>query len=295
MKIARTLISILILLFLGSSILVAAENPRITVLSYNIHHGEGIDGKLDLERIAGVIKSVTPDLVGLQEVDVKTERAGGVDQAQALGDLTGLSPFFAAAIPYQGGEYGIAVLINPSRFEEEGAFMKKLPLMEEREQRVIIERIVKFKDSAQRIRFYDTHLDHLGDELNRLPSAIVINQWCMQDNTRWKGSEKIEVDTRLPSILLGDMNATPESKTILELEKIWIRAGADRAMPSWPSENPRIHIDHIFFRPADRWKVIEIEVMDEEIASDHRPVMAVLELLPENPRARGFTGFPECY
>ncbi len=282
MKIVRTLIGILALLFLGASVLVAAENPRITVLSYNIHHGEGIDGKLDLERIAGVIQSVTPDLVGLQEVDVKTERAGGVDQAQVLGNLTGLTPFFAVAIPYQGGEYGIAVLINPSRFEEEGAYVKKLPLMEGREQRVVIERIVKFKDSEQRIRFYDTHLDHLGDELNRLPSAIAINQWSVQDNARWKGSEKIEIDTHLPSILLGDMNATPDSKTILELEKIWTRAGAGRAMPSWPSENPRIHIDHIFYRPADRWKMIEIEVMEEEIASDHRPVMAVLELLPAN-------------
>ena len=28
----------------------------ITVISYNIHHGEGTDGKLDLQRIADVVK-----------------------------------------------------------------------------------------------------------------------------------------------------------------------------------------------------------------------------------------------
>ena len=29
-------------------------------------------------------------------------------------------------------------------------------------------------------------------------------------------------------------------------------------------------------RPADRWKVVEVRVLDEAVASDHRPVLAVL-------------------
>ena len=40
----------------------------LRILSYNIHHGEGMDGKLDLPRIASVITSVQPDIVALQEV-----------------------------------------------------------------------------------------------------------------------------------------------------------------------------------------------------------------------------------
>ena len=54
---------------------IAAEPLQIRVLSYNIHHGAGVDGKLDLPRIAGVITAVKPDLVALQEVDRNTERA----------------------------------------------------------------------------------------------------------------------------------------------------------------------------------------------------------------------------
>jgi endonuclease/exonuclease/phosphatase family metal-dependent hydrolase len=62
---------LLLTLALGA-LAAAADGRRITVLSYNIHHGEGMDGKIDLERIAKVITSVSPDFVALQEVDRRT-------------------------------------------------------------------------------------------------------------------------------------------------------------------------------------------------------------------------------
>jgi endonuclease/exonuclease/phosphatase family metal-dependent hydrolase len=61
----------------------SAEPVRLRVLSYNIHHAEGVDRKLDVERIAAVIQSVKPDLVALQEVDRNVKRTGGVDQPSA--------------------------------------------------------------------------------------------------------------------------------------------------------------------------------------------------------------------
>ena len=64
---------------------------ELRVLSYNIHHGRGTDGAIDLPRIARVIAATRPDLVALQEVDRGTGRANGVDQADALGELTGLA------------------------------------------------------------------------------------------------------------------------------------------------------------------------------------------------------------
>jgi endonuclease/exonuclease/phosphatase family metal-dependent hydrolase len=54
----------------------AAEPLRLRVMSYNIHHGEGVDGKVDLPRLAGVIRAEAPDIVALQEVDQKTDRTG---------------------------------------------------------------------------------------------------------------------------------------------------------------------------------------------------------------------------
>ena len=41
---------------------------HLTVVSYNIHRGVGLDRRRDLDRIADVIGEVDPDVVGLQEV-----------------------------------------------------------------------------------------------------------------------------------------------------------------------------------------------------------------------------------
>ena len=82
----------------------------LRILTYNIHHGEGTDGLLDLERLAGVIGEARPDGVALQEVDAGTERAGGIDQAAAIAGHLGWEHAFAEAMPYQGGSYGEALL-----------------------------------------------------------------------------------------------------------------------------------------------------------------------------------------
>src|SRR3990172_3828554 len=86
----------------------AAEPLRVRVLTYNIHHGEGTDGRIDLARIAAVIQRLAPDVVALQEVDKLTSRSEGVDQAAELGRLTKLHAAFGKAMDYAGGEYGQA-------------------------------------------------------------------------------------------------------------------------------------------------------------------------------------------
>lgn len=50
-------------------------------MTYNIHHGEGLDGKVDLLRIAEVIKRERADVVGLQEVDKGVERTARRDRS----------------------------------------------------------------------------------------------------------------------------------------------------------------------------------------------------------------------
>lgn len=81
----------------------------ITLVSLNIKHGaEG------LETIAAAIRELSPDIVGLQEVDVFCERSGYADEVTELAKLAGYSYHaFARAIPLGSGEYGTALL---SRF-----------------------------------------------------------------------------------------------------------------------------------------------------------------------------------
>ncbi|HEY3237285.1 MAG TPA: endonuclease/exonuclease/phosphatase family protein, partial [Polyangiaceae bacterium] len=82
----------------------------LRLVTYNTHHGECVDGRFELERLAAIIRSLDPDLVGLQEVDNLTVRSGNVDQARVLGELTGMRHAFGRAMDFDGGEYGEAVL-----------------------------------------------------------------------------------------------------------------------------------------------------------------------------------------
>ena len=65
--------------------------PQLTVATYNIAHAAGIDGRLDLERIAAEIERGGAEIVALQEVDRHwSERSQFVDQAQWLADRLGM-------------------------------------------------------------------------------------------------------------------------------------------------------------------------------------------------------------
>lgn len=223
---------------------------QVTVLSYNIHHGEGVDGKIDLERIAAVIRSAKPDVVALQEVDRKTGRSGGVDQAEELARLTGLKMIFGRTIDHDAGLYGNAVLTRLAVRRSEN---HPLPGSEPR---ALIE-----ADLGE-FTFFATHLDAARDEARRVEGAARIN-------TRVTGNKS-------PALLAGDLNAVPGSAPMKTLAALWSIAGGES--PTIPSREPVRQLDYILFRPADRWKVIQVRVLDEPVASDHRPILAVLEL-----------------
>ncbi len=255
------LIFVAFLLFLGAT----AEATELRILTYNIHHGEGMDRRIDLERIAGIITSVRPDLVALQEVDVKTERSGGVDQASVLGRLTGMREVFGRAIDFAGGEYGNAILsVLPIAATE----IHPLSFSPGHERRIILEiQVFVEADTGERmpIRFLATHLDHTSDPTDRLAAVPIINRFA-------------EEQPDMPTVLAGDLNAEPESDVLRRLFNLWndsIGAG-DRF--TWPAEEPDRRIDYILYQPESRWAVRKFRVLDETVASDHRPVFAVLEL-----------------
>ena len=82
------------------------QNPaacEMRLMSYNIRHCAGADKRVDVPRIAEVIKREKPDFVGLNEVDRCVTRSHGIDIPKELGALTGLHATFAQAIPLQGG------------------------------------------------------------------------------------------------------------------------------------------------------------------------------------------------
>jgi endonuclease/exonuclease/phosphatase family metal-dependent hydrolase len=240
-----------------------AEPPAtraLRVLTYNVHHAEGTDGKLDLDRIAKLIRDAEPDLVALQEIDRNTRRTRGVDQAAELGKRTGLHVEFGKAIDFQGGEYGLATL---SRFPLKGARVHPLPGKKGQESRIVLEVRVEPGAGRPAVTFLNTHFQH-DDAATRAEQAARVNELFGKSDG--------------PLLLAGDLNATPDSEPMRTLGQSWTLAtpAADR-LRTIPAGAPRQQIDYVLFRPAGRFRATEARVIEEKVASDHRPVLAVLE------------------
>jgi len=240
------------------------QQLRLHVLSYNIHHGEGTDGAFDYQRLADIIKRAEPDLVALQEVDAKTGRSKGVDQAARLGELTGMHHSFAEAMAFDGGGYGEAVLskrpLRPTTTET--IALTAAPGQEPRS--VAVAEWAPADGPA--IVFGGTHLCHQSAE-TRLSQVHQIN-------------EAIVTHPDKPTILAGDFNFTPDTAPYQAmLDAGWVDAAAAYGdpQPTIPSHDPKRRIDYVFVRPANAWRVIDVQVLDEPIASDHAPLLVELE------------------
>jgi endonuclease/exonuclease/phosphatase family metal-dependent hydrolase len=238
---------------------------RMRVMSYNIHHGQGTDGKIDLERIARTIRSIEPDLVALQEVDDDVPRSNRISQIDELRNHTDMSGTFIGCISLNGGDYGNAMLGR--WLGENVGHSEDLPNLDKGEKRCLNNKEVQPTKKHQPFYFLYTHFDHRPKEDSRLASAKFINKWVKEHG-----------DT--PMILAGDFNSVPDSETQKELLKTWTRTNKE-PLPTVPVEKPSHQIDYIFVKPANRFRIIKTEVLPEAVASDHRAIWAEVELLPE--------------
>ncbi len=235
------------------------EAIRLSVLAYNIRHGAGNDEIVDLTRAARVILSLDPDIIALQEVDSAVTRTNRVDQATMLGKLTGMRSVFGAFFDYQGGRYGMAVLSDLPIVDYEN---HRLP--DGLEPRTALATTIRPAGSSEEIIVVSIHLYATADE--RLAQARRLID-ILRDETR-------------PVILAGDFNSTPDSEVIDLLKRAGWHVpdkGADRL--TFRSDGPTQEIDYIMVRPKERFEIERLDVIDEPLASDHRPVLLQVRLL----------------
>jgi endonuclease/exonuclease/phosphatase family metal-dependent hydrolase len=222
----------------------AVKSDTLRVMAYNIRVGKGMDLVNDLERTAGVIGEQRPDVVMLQEVDSVTSRTGRVDQAQELGRLTGMHAVFASAISHAGGKYGVALLSR-----EPPLSVKRVPLPGREEARALL--FVEFEEFVAS----STHFS-LTEE-DRVESArIIILEAALCGK---------------PLLVGGDFNAHPGTEP-LEVLLREFEILSDGVSPTFPADNPDRCIDYIF-GSAGVFRVVHSEVVEEPVASDHRPVV----------------------
>lgn len=227
----------------------------LRILSYNIKHGYGMDGKVDLSRSARLIKKLNPDLVALQEIDKLTERTRKVDQTAELGRMTEMHAEFGPFFDFQGGEYGMAILSKnkPSRVQNH-----RLPDGQEPRTALAIT-IAPIKGGPEivfaGIHFYATQEERLAQAKHLL--------------------EILKTETR-PVIFAGDYNSRPDSDVMKLFADEWTIPDKGKDNLTIPSDKPRSEIDFIMFRNFDGWKVDKIDVLEEPLVSDHRPVLLEL-------------------
>src|SRR5438477_2916648 len=166
-----------------------ASTHTIRVMTYNIHVGVGMDKKLDLARIAGVINAQHPDLVGLQEVDRGVERTQRIDEIAEIARMTKMDYAFAFNLRYQGGQYGVAILSQLPIMATDHRLYKNT---REAERRGFIRAEVLVHDRP--LNFVTTHLDYQYEdgrvfETEQLLAALR--------------------DVKGPLILVGDFNDVP--------------------------------------------------------------------------------------
>lgn len=226
----------------------------LRVAAYNIKHGEGMDGEVELSRAAEVLRALDADVITLQEMDRGVARTDGVDQAAVLGEMLGMEAFFGDFMPYQGGHYGMAVL---SRLPVLEWMNHRLP--DGDEPRTALEVVVDVPGvgpvSVVGIHFYRTEAERLA-QAQALDTALA------------------EVDH--PALLVGDFNSQRGDGVMDYLGTGWRVLAKDGQAFTFPSDTPEREIDFVLMRPADAFDVVEHRVVDERVASDHRPLLVVL-------------------
>jgi endonuclease/exonuclease/phosphatase family metal-dependent hydrolase len=240
-----------------------ASQRTIKIMTYNIHHANppSKPDLIDVDAIANVIKKENPDLVALQEVDVFTSRSGkNLHQAKAIADKLGMFYFFTKALDYQGGFYGNAVL---SKYPILDSLLIDLPALSERDAEDRVWAGVRVQIEGNDLWFGSTHLDYKTQENNLHQSTILLN------NLK---------NIPIPVIIGGDFNVTNSSQAIALFDEQFRRTCTEDCPPTIPQINPTKEIDFIMYRPKNSFSTESHQVIDEQYASDHLPVVAELSI-----------------
>ena len=236
----------LFILSLFISIPSFAQNESIRMMTYNIRNGRGVDEVTDFKRTASVINKINPDIIAIQEVDSVTGRSKGKYTLGEIAKYASMKPFFAPAISFDGGKYGIGILAKEMPLSYHYI---ALPGREERRAFLVVE----MKDYV----FCCVHL--LLTPKDQLLSLPIIRGELAKYSK--------------PVFFAGDLNASPKEKTIKDIEKDFTILN-DKTMPTWPSDKPVKCLDYIITTKSNAAKlqVTHCEVINDGVTSDHRGV-----------------------
>ncbi len=235
----------------------ADEAGPLRVATYNIHHAEGSDGRLDIDRIAGILRELDADVVCLQEVDRNQPRTEKLDMPALLTEKLGMASAYGVNYRFSGGEYGVLTLTRLPLLSQ-----KNTPLANPEknpEPRGCLTVTVRWQD-----REVDIHNTHLGLSPKERAAQVEDILPLLRPDT--------------PTLLLGDLNEGPDVPAVARLrERLADTFTGPKDEGSLPGAKKARRIDFILASPHFRAVESVVHATDTtRTASDHFPCRAVL-------------------
>jgi len=232
----------------------------ITVMTYNIHQGYGMDGLLDPWEILKTIEEINPDILVLQESETNRLSSMNVD---ILNWLAYKLEMYVYSGPAAGEQiYGLALL---SKYEITDSELYWLESIED--QRVWFRCQVQV--GGEIIAVYGIHVGLSPEDRTSQSNEVV---------------QRLANET-MPFIMMGDFNTWPNETIYSNLTSImhdaWILAGHELNGPStytFDSAAPYERIDYIFVSDELVPAVNSCQIMNNQLGSDHLPVWAELTI-----------------
>lgn len=223
------------------------ESEPLKIMSYNIRNAKGMDNVKDYKRVADVILKSSPDLVAVQELDSMTNRSGKTYILGDIADEVQMYDTYLPAISFDGGKYGIGILSKV-----EPLCVKRYALPGREEERALL--VAEFQDFI----FACTHLSLTKED--RMASLEIIFSASKEHSK--------------PFYLAGDFNDTPGSEFIGKLQENFTVLNFSNEF-TFPADTPNRTLDYIvvYTPTAEGVEIVGEEVLNEPVASDHRPVV----------------------
>jgi endonuclease/exonuclease/phosphatase family metal-dependent hydrolase len=236
----------------------------LRIMTYNVHQCINMNGKISPRRIAEVIDNYNPDIVALQELDVKRRRTGKIDQAHFIAQELEMAYHFFPAIQIEEEEYGDAIL---SRYPMQLIHAGKLPTLPNKfglEPRGALWAKITIGDRD--IQIFNTHFGLRKQERLVQVEALMGKEWLGNPHR----SD--------PTIICGDFNSLPYSKVCKKIRSQFRDAQValhdHRPQRTFFGRYPIGRIDHVFVSPE--FTIHKIDVPRTALtlmASDHLPLI----------------------
>ena len=222
---------------------------KLRVMTFNIHHGQGMDGKTDILRIAKEIEASGADIIALQEVDRYHPRSYLHDQYRRLMKRLKMHGVFAPSINLGLTQYGNAIL---SRYP----FLSK--------------RVTYVQGTSERRSILTARI-----QLEEVPLTIVNTHIGVLEREKERQFRELrrELDSiEETAILAGDFNMLPSDSRFSNMPLGWRKIPLKEQMATHATNGKEI--DHIFRKMP---VVHERAWVVRTSASDHHAVLADIE------------------